>query len=159
MSKFTFKEKQLAVSLYLQGVSSDKIVNNLNIASRSQLLFWVKQYKKHGVNALKEKRRHQEYDVEFKLEVVNWKAKNKASYEATALHFGISSSSIVYKWHKLDMQGALSTPKRRGRPKKSLQSMTPEERELKMLREQNQALLQEINRLKKEKEEMISYAG
>lgn len=158
MSKFTFREKQLAVNLYLQGVSSDKIVNDLNIASRSQLLFWVKQYKKYGANALKEKKRHQEYDVEFKLEVLDWKAKNKASYEATALHFGISSSSIIYKWHKLDAQGALATPKRRGRPRKSLESMTPEERELKILRDQNQALLQEINRLKKAKEEMISYA-
>lgn len=77
MSKFTFKEKQLAVNLYLQGISSDKIVNDLNIASRSQLLFWVKQYKKHGVNALKEKRRHQEYDIEFKLEVLDWKAKTR----------------------------------------------------------------------------------
>ena len=155
MSKFTYKEKQLAVNLYLQGVSSEKIVKKLNIASRSQLLFWVKQFKKHGPMALKEKRSHQEYDLDFKLEVLDWKTKNSASYEATALHFGISSSSIIYKWHKADNEGTLARPKRRGRPKKSLQSMTPEEREIKLLRDQNQALLETLNKLKKEKAEMI----
>lgn len=124
MSKFTFKEKQIAVNLYLQGISSEKIVKQLNIASRSQVLFWVKQYKQHGLIALKEKRNHQAYDLNFKLKVLDWKTKNNASYEATALHFGISSSSLVYKWHKLNTEGKLATPKKRGRPRKSLHSIT-----------------------------------
>ena len=159
LSKFTYKEKQLAVKLYLQGVSSNKIIKELNIASRSQLLFWVKQFQEHGELALKQKRNHREYDLDFKFEVLDWKAKNNASYEATALHFGIPTSSIIYRWQKADNDGTLANPKRRGRPKKSLQSMTVEEREIKSLREQNQALLAELVKLKKEKAETMMLAN
>ncbi|WP_265488425.1 transposase [Lactobacillus sp. PV034] len=147
MSKFTFEEKQLAVKLYLQGTSSEKIIKELKVASHSQLLFWVKQYKEHGSSALREKRSHQEYPYEFKLEVLKWKNANNASYEATALHFGISSSSLVYKWNKQHEQGTLAVPARRGRPRKK-DSIPPHQEELIQLRKQNQALLEELNRLK-----------
>ena len=159
MSKFTYNEKRLAVNLYLQGLSSEKIIKRLNIASRSQLLFWVKQFKEHGPAALEEKKNHQDYTLDFKLEVLDWKANNNASYEATAIHFGLPSSSIIYRWHKADNDGSLANPKRRGRPKKSLQSMTVEEREIKNLREQNQALLAELVKLKKEKAETMMLAN
>ena len=148
MSKFTFEEKQLAVKLYLQGTSSEKIVKELNVASRSQLLFWVKQYKKHGVTALREKRNHRDYSYEFKLEVLNWKKENSASYEATALHFGISSSSLIYKWNRLNEQGKLAQPVKRGRPRKK-ELIPTHHQEINDLRKQNQALLEEIERLKK----------
>ena len=79
---------------------------------------------------------------------MNWKKENSASYEATALHFGISSSSLIYKWNRLNEQGKLAQPVKRGRPRKK-ELIPPHHQEINDLRKQNQALLEEIERLKK----------
>ena len=153
MSKFTYEQKLNAVKLYLEGQSSRKIVKEFNIKTNSQLLFWVKQYKTHGANILKEKRNHQGYDRKFKVKVLKWKKENNATYEATALKFGISSPSIIYQWQRLFNKGELlNSTKRRGRPSLKHTSIKPlsssERVELENLRKQNQALIQENRYLK-----------
>lgn len=153
MSKFTYEQKLNAVKSYLKGKSSKKIIEELNIRTNAQLLFWVKQYKAHGASVLKEKRNHKDYNKEFKLKVLQWKKNNDATYEATALKFGISSPSIIYQWQRLFNKGELlNSTKKRGRPSlqpASLQPLSTSERiELEKLRKQNQALIQENHYLK-----------
>lgn len=153
MSKFTYEQKVLAVKLYLNGQSSKKILEKFNIRTTAQLLFWVKQYKSHGFSILKEKRNHQDYDKKFKAEVLQWKKDNNATYEKTALKYGISSPSIIYQWQKLLNKGELlNSTKKRGRPplhKYSSKPLSTSERlELENLRKQNKILIQENKYLK-----------
>ncbi|QNQ81608.1 transposase [Lactobacillus sp. PV037] len=153
MSKVSYEQKLSAVKSYLNGESSKKIIDELNIRTNAQLLFWVKQYKAHGASALKEKRNHKGYNKNFKLKVLQWKKDNEATYEATALKFGISSPSIIYQWQRLLNKGELlNSTKKRGRPaleQTPVQSLSSSERtELEQLRKQINALIQENNYLK-----------
>lgn len=156
LAKFSYEQKLAAVKLYLNGESSGKIIKEFKIGEHAQLLFWVKQYKRHGPGILKPKKIHAEYSSEFKLDALNWKENHHETYEATAIKFGISNPATIYHWQKAKLNGELvASSKKRGRPplSKKTQKDKPlsssEREELEKLRRDNRRLWIENEYLKK----------
>ena len=156
LSKFSYEQKLAAVRLYLAGQSSGSIIKEFQIAEYAELLFWVKQYQRHGPASLRPSKTKSQYSSEFKLNALDWKKRYHETFEATALKFGLSSPATVYQWQKASDAGLLVAPKKkRGRPplkqnRKSEKPLTDSERqELIKLRKENRALFIENEYLKK----------
>ena len=70
-----------------------------------------------GAEGLKSKKNNKSYPVQFKLDVLSFMKRTGSSEMETALHFGITDSSMIASWNKAFLQGkveGLGKPK--GRP-------------------------------------------
>jgi transposase len=136
-------------------VAAEKGVTDSNIR------LWVGFYRLYGKDGLKG-RKYQNYDVSFKLKVVQTIAKEFLSLKTACARFNIPSEATIVKWKKgYESEGAIGlNNKPKGRPpkmkppikpkaKKSSKPLTREDellKELEYLRAEN-ALLKKLQAL------------
>ena len=155
MTKFSFEDKLRAVNMYLRGYGSNTVAKVYKVKNHSNILMWVKRYQKYGIDGLKVSYPKYDYDGNFKLNVLNWRKRHKASYPETALQFDISNPGTIATWQrKLDTKGVDALFTRRGRAKymttnNNKQAEKTELSELERLRAENRALRVENEYLKK----------
>ena len=154
MTKFSFEDKLRAVNMYLRGYGSNTVAKVYKVKNHSNILMWVKRYQKYGIDGLKVRYPKYDYDGNFKLNVLNWRKRHKASYPETALQFDISNPGTIATWQrKLDTKGVDALFTRRGRAKhmttnNNKQAEKSELSELERLRAENRALRVENEYLK-----------
>lgn len=161
MVKFDLYFRIKAVTAYLNGMSSASVAKMFNIAAKETVLLWVHRFEKFGVLGLQSRVIHGDYTREFKLRVLDWRKQHQASFPETALHFDLSSPSVIWQWVKAyerkGAQGLVSKRKKaravtKHKSKKTAQS-TPKlneaEQELKSLKDENIKLRIENEYLKK----------
>lgn len=155
MTKFSFEDKLRAVNMYLRGYGSNTVAKVYKVKNHSNILMWVKRYQKYGIDGLKVRYPKYDYDGNFKLNVLNWRKRHKASYPETALQFDISNPGTIATWQrKLDTKGVDALFTKRGRAKhmttnNNKQAEKTELSELERLRAENRALRVENEYLKK----------
>ncbi|USF22157.1 helix-turn-helix domain-containing protein [Ligilactobacillus murinus] len=155
MTKFSFEDKLRAVNMYLRGYGSNTVAKVYKVKNHSNILMWVKRYQKYGIDGLKVRYPKYDYDGNFKLNVLKWRKRHKASYPETALQFDISNPGTIATWQrKLDTKGVDALFTRRGRAKhmttnNNKQAEKSELSELERLRAENRALRVENEYLKK----------
>ncbi|MED1865965.1 IS3 family transposase [Fictibacillus nanhaiensis] len=116
MTKYSFEAKLQAVLAYLEGKASfQEIAKQLNVSSTS-LKNWVNHYRENGEQGLLYT--YTKYDIQFKMDVLNYMNDTGASLMQTAAVFKIPSHPTILSWkRKLEEDGldALK-PKKKGRP-------------------------------------------
>lgn len=96
--KYSYEEKLEAVlRIITDGMSIRESARILG-ASSANVRMWKELYQKHGPESLKYKR--MTYDGAYKVAVVEYMYQNNLSILETAVHFGITQSSLVGKWAK-----------------------------------------------------------
>ncbi|EOO71747.1 hypothetical protein IIC_04263 [Bacillus cereus VD021] len=90
--KYTFEVKQNAVEHYLNTDDSFKITAKKHQVSISLLKEWVARTREQGVESLNSKCTR--YDIQFKMEVLNFMNNTGASSLQTAATFNIPSPAI-----------------------------------------------------------------
>lgn len=154
-----------------QSLGYQALANMFHI-NRAQVQLWVKRYQAHGIEGLKPRQRHRKYTPEFKLKIIQKMITSHWSIKQTALHFDISSPSLITQWFKKynqsNQQGLIPKPK--GRPRlmktlskidkilsKSISDLTQDEliERLKYLEAEN-AFLKKLEALEKKKAEQKS---
>lgn len=122
MTKYSLELKLEAVLAYLEGVESFQTVASRFCVKPSPLKNWVAHYKKYGVEGLVST--YTNYDIHFKMDVLNYMTNTGASYVEAATTFRIPSPQTVWKWkHLVDTEGVDALqPKVKGRPTMNKQS-------------------------------------
>ena len=77
--KFSSKLKLQIVLEYLSGTGSTSLNHKYNINGSATVLFWVRIYKKYGINGLITKHSKRTYSYMYKLKVLNWMRLHKSS--------------------------------------------------------------------------------
>lgn len=160
MVKFDLDFRIKVVTEYLSGNGSTSLARKYRISEESVILLWVSRFQKYGIDGLKLKSRKSEYSSQFKVDVLNWRKQHQASLPLTALHFNLSSPSIIWQWEKrFEEQGIIGLERKRGKlkimakhkqtkpAKSNNQSNTADE--LKQLKQENLMLKIENEYLKK----------
>jgi transposase len=136
--------------------SSNSLAKKYGIGSHRTILNWVNQFKEYGGSSFDIRSPKFDYDGNFKLEVLEWKKRNRASLPETALHFDISAPSTIWAWErKLEEKGIEALFMRRGRAKHMTtspdhkQGKKEEPSELEKLKRENRLLKIENEYLKK----------
>lgn len=123
MVKFSSEFRKKVVQEYLTGVGSTTLSKKYGIADRHTVLNWVHRYEQFGEEAFPIRSPKFEYDGSFKVRVLEWKQRNRASLTGTALHFDISNTGTIAGWQKkFDEGGIEALYKRRGRPKQMIKN-------------------------------------
>ena len=109
---------------------------------------WVNKYKVHGVKGLI--RNQQQYDGNFKKNVVEYMHNNHLSLQETAIHFNLAGDWIVSKWERIYYEEGPQAlyEERRGRNK----TMNSKPRKKKLSKEVEEDLIAENQRLRMENE-------
>ncbi|MCT0151933.1 helix-turn-helix domain-containing protein [Fructilactobacillus fructivorans] len=161
MTKFSYKLKMEIVKQYLNGDSSIKLCRKYGIRSCSLVLNWVDRFKQYGEKGLTVRSIQRKYSSADKQNILNWMKLNCASYPETALHFDITSPSLIYRWQRsFELYGISGLDnKRLGRPtmkhKKKLQpdktdrNVMKDYEEMKRLKDENMMLKIQNEYLKK----------
>jgi transposase len=157
MVKFSSEFREKVILEYLNGGGgTHELAKKYGIGSHQTVLDWVNRYKKYGEKAFEVRSPKDVYDGKFKLEVLEWMGRNRASLPETALHFDITTPSTIWSWKKkFDEKGVEALFKRRGRPKQMTathehqQEKIEESSELEKLQHENRMLRIENDYLKK----------
>jgi|SRR5699024_9622324 len=164
MAKYSVELKLKAVLAYLEGKESFKTIANQFNISLTPLKDWVAQYKAHGEKAFHNP--YTNYDLGFKMDVLNFINDFGATPNEAAAIFNIPSPSTVHQWVKLFNTVGIDAlkSKKKGRPSmaknkqgKQEEQTHPEgsvealQAELKRLRMEN-AYLKKLNALVQNKE-------
>ena len=157
MSKFSPEFKLNSVRLYLQEERSLSFFKDTYAIDSSTLLFWCQRFKCHGAQAFIKK--HSYYSAHFKLDVLNYMAKNNLSKRQTVAYFDIrGGSNVISQWQQLYDKGGLAAlepqKKRRASMIKKSTTVTASqpltlEQQLAQLRQENEYLKTENAYLKK----------
>lgn len=116
MTKYSFEAKLQAVLAYLEGKASfQEIAKQLNVSSTS-LKNWVNHYRENGEQGLLYT--YTKYDIQFKMDVLNYMNDTGASLMQTAAVFKIPSHRIILSWKRKMEEDGLDAlkPKKKGRP-------------------------------------------
>lgn len=157
MVKFSSEYREKVVLEYLNGGGGTReLAKKYGICSHTTLLNWVNRYKKYGDKAFNVRSTKDVYDGSFKLEVLEWMRRNRASLPETSLHFNISTPSTIWFWErKFEEKGVEALFNRRGRPEDMKANHEPkkekkeEDSELEKLQRENRMLRIENEYLKK----------
>jgi transposase len=157
MVKFSSEYREKVVLEYLNGGGSKELAKKYGIGSHQTILDWVNHYNKYGEKAFDLRSHERVYDGKFKLEVLEWMGRNRASLRETSLHFDITTPSTILSWkRKFDEEGVEALFKRRGRPipmtanhHDHQQGKKEESSELEKLQRENRMLKIENEYLKK----------
>lgn len=144
MAKYTAQFKQQVVAFYLENHRSyTSTAQHFHIPSRN-VERWVARFQRLGEAGLARARTTRTYSVEQKLEIIQFVFVTHSSLEQTALHFGLSSTSMISRWlqafEKQGINGLHPKPKGRQPMKPKYPKMPPkptnrlEELELENLR-------------------------
>lgn len=106
MFKYSFDFKFKAVKYVVYGKHSYREASRKFNVHQEQIRVWTNRYKTYGKNGLIPKP-IQKYDGKFKVDVVEYMYANHLSFEKTAIHFGLPSSTNVVLWKQMyDEKGA-----------------------------------------------------
>ncbi|WP_338233244.1 helix-turn-helix domain-containing protein [Companilactobacillus muriivasis] len=106
MIKYNLDFKIKVVKEFFDGCGSTTLSKKYDIPNHSTIMEWVHTYQLRGAKGLRPRKVGQRYSGMFKVEVLNWKNQNMASFSETALHFNIPAGSTVYKWqNKFESNG------------------------------------------------------
>lgn len=149
MSKYSSEFKLKVVNYYLENNIGYKNTSNHFKISDTLVLRWVRKYKSNGYNGLLRNEKIR-YNGEFKQNVVEYMHTNHLSANETAIKFNLAGDYIVNKWERIYYEEgpqALYIDKR-GRPGK----MSSKKENKKKNVNENEDLLQEVQRLRMENE-------
>ena len=116
MAKFTEEEKLQAVKRYLNGNESQRTIADSIRVAHPVFRTWIQQYRFNGEKAFEKS--YTSYNLQFKLDVLNYMNEQGTSIRETAAIFNIPAPSTLFQWQKqLETQGidALQS-KEKGRP-------------------------------------------
>jgi transposase len=158
------KEKLEAILAYVEGKESYKSIAEGRKMSMAPLKRWVLRYREHGVEGLVSS--YTKYDIQFKMDVLNYMNEFGASINETAARYNLASDYTVLKWKRQFEAGGMDAlqPKKKGCPlmKKETKKPKPVEgsaealqAEIERLRMEN-AYLKKLNALVQNKEKLQS---
>jgi len=115
MSKYSSEFKLKIVLQYLEGKVGYKALGHIHGVYYRHIANWVRLYQQHGSEGLA--KRHTNYSVEFKLNVLKKHFENSWSNQETSAYFNIPAPSSVLSWVRLYNQGGVGAldPKPKGR--------------------------------------------
>ena len=147
MSKYSHEFKLEVVQYYFEKhIGIVEIARQFKIPSESVIRRWIRKYEEHGAIGLI--RNHQQYDGNFKKNVVEYMHSNHLSLQETAIHFNLAGDWIVSKWERIyyeeGPQGLYI--ERRGRSK----NMSFKPRKKQLSKEVEEDLIAENQRLRME---------
>lgn len=106
MAKYKIDTKIEAIKLYEDGMSTTSIAHKFNVSKTGTILNWVRSWEKHGLDGITRTKILPFYNPSFKIKVITWLIKHKASYPETADHFDIPTPGTVWQWKKkYDLHG------------------------------------------------------
>lgn len=132
MGKYSEEFKQKVVQEYRKGSHGyDYLTKKHGIGSSHTLRKWIRAYEAFGEDGLKKKLTRKTYSVQFKFNVLHFMKRTRASFLDTAIEFGVTSPSVIERWHheweKNGMEGLKK--KAKGRPPMSKKQKKNEEKE------------------------------
>lgn len=120
MAKYSYEFKKKVVVAYIRGEGGTKyLAKKFDIAHKSSIEVWVKNYKEFGDEGLLRSRKNDTYTFNFKLHVVELYLSTEVSYQELALSVGMNTPSLITKWvndFRIAGPDALR-PKKKGRKK------------------------------------------
>ncbi len=111
----------MIVQEYLKGnLGYLLLAQKYGIPSPTPIKHWVRAYKAFGEEGLQRKTKHEEYPVQFKLDVLNFMKQTGASYQDTAIRFNMNVPSLIAAWNsKFLKEGVEGLKHAKGRPSMS----------------------------------------
>ncbi len=157
MGKYSQGFKLKVVQEYLKGnLGYLLLAQKYGMPSSTPIKQWIRAFKAFGEKGLQRKTKHEEYPVQFKLDVLNFMKQTGASYQDTAIRFNMNQPSLIATWHsKLLKEGVEGLKHAKGRPsmsKKSKATVTKAEKTMsreEQLERENERLRLEVAYLKK----------
>lgn len=157
MSKYSEEFKLKVVHEYLSGpLGYGLLAKKYKPLVESQIRRWVSAYKEFGREGLIIKKKKQFYSVQFKLDVLNFMKRTGASYQETAIQFGMNNPNLIQGWNSKFLQDGIDGLERmKGRPtmsKKTKVTSIKKEKEMsreEQLERENELLRLEVAYLKK----------
>ncbi|WP_330585606.1 MULTISPECIES: transposase [Clostridia] len=157
MAKYSDEFKLKVVKEYLEGIFGYRILaKKYEIPDTKVIRRWVRAFHSFGMEEIKRKRKKAVYPVPFKLSVLHYRKRTGASFQDTAIEFGLNNPSIISHWKKAfekeGMEGLQKKPKgrppmsrkKKQKPKKEMSREKQLEREIELLRLEN-AYLKKLN--------------
>lgn len=121
MAKYSDELKIKIINAYLENEGSFKdLSKKYGITDPTSVKKWIRIYDQRGLEGLRRRKTHQNYSVQFKLDVVHYYEMSGESYLNVAIKYGLSTPGILANWHQAflkDGQEGLAKPK--GRPSMS----------------------------------------
>ena len=157
MAKYNDIFKVKVVQEYLNGVLGFTLLaRKYGMPSSTPIKQWVQAYKVFGEESLQRKTSMKTYCVQFKLDVLHFMKHTRASYQDTAIQFGMNNPSLIAKWNsKFSKEGIAGLEKTKGRPSMPKKPKTPASKPNKIisreeqLERENELLRLEVAYLKK----------
>lgn len=114
--KYDYEFRLRCVDLVLKGQGSVKSISAENGIRHSNLRLWLSFYEAYGEAGLKA-RAYRQYDVSFKLTVLEAIEKEQLSLREACARFNIASESVIISWRRAyeseGKAGLISKPKGR----------------------------------------------
>ena len=120
-SKYPYELKVKVAEYYLENTNEGyfQVAKKFNIQGAISVLLWAGIYKTHGKEGLKDLKTHI-YDGKFKQDVIEYMHHNHLSYNETAIHFRIGSTTTISRWDEIYYQkGPQGLYKRKEHKKRS----------------------------------------
>ena len=161
MVKYSEESKLTVVRDYLTGtLGFTLITRKYGISDKSIVRRWVRAYKVYGRKGLSIKKKKATYSVPFKVDVLHFMKQTGASYQETAIQFGLNNPSLIAVWNRIFLQEGIEglREKAKGCPSMSKKTkLTPVKNQQEMSREEqlereNELLRLEVAYLKKLKD-------
>lgn len=151
MAKYLFEVKLEAVLAYFNGKESIRSVAKQFNVSKTPLVNWISQYRENGEEGLIST--YTNYDIRFKMDVLNYMREFGASLTQAAAVYNIPSPSTILQWQRQVEESGWDAllPKKKGRPtmKKDTKNSQPTKGSHEELVAENERLRMEIAYLKK----------
>ena len=98
MAKYSFELKLEAVLSYLDGKESILAVAKRFNVSKTPLETWIAHYRENGESGLISS--YTNYDIQFKMDVLNYMSEFGASFKQAAAVYNIPSPSTILQWQR-----------------------------------------------------------
>lgn len=98
MTKVTNEEKLIAVKRYLEGKEGQKKISTSIGVDHSVFQTWLQKNRYHGEKAFQKS--YTPYNLQFKLDVLNYMNEQGTSIRETAAIFNIPAHSTLLQWKR-----------------------------------------------------------
>jgi len=99
--RYSYEEKLKIVLTVLEKHQSIKSLSKETGIAKKSIRHWLAFYKEYGEKGLLVKKVKTDYSGEFKLSVLRYMHENHLSFLETAVKFGITHDSTIYKWQRI----------------------------------------------------------